>query len=321
MQGTVLAGSNNFFEVECDDGITRSCSIKGKVLKSDTEYYNPLAPGDIVEIEADSIDEEKGQVVSLVPRKNEFVRWNVKGRCPQLLAANVDYMILVTTPAEPPFRPRFIDRELAQAEMLGLTPVIVCNKYDLIGTDDTIDVDKYLSIWEQLGYKVMRISAKTGEGVAEFAELLEDHLSALVGQSGVGKSSLVNVLDDTCVLKTGSLSKKYGRGSHTTTKGTLNRIRLNVSLTGGIKGRVASIIDTPGIRRFMLHGIEAEDLALYFKEFKPFLGQCTLGMSCSHTHENGCRIRQAVEDGEITAERYDSWLRIMEQIKNKTWED
>ncbi|MDY5048904.1 MAG: ribosome small subunit-dependent GTPase A [Treponema porcinum] len=321
MQGTVLAGSNNFFEVECDDGITRSCSIKGKVLKSDTEYYNPLAPGDIVEIEADSIDEEKGQVVSLVPRKNEFVRWNVKGRCPQLLAANVDYMILVTTPAEPPFRPRFIDRELAQAEMLGLTPVIVCNKYDLIGTDDTIDVDKYLSIWEQLGYKVMRISAKTGEGVAEFAELLEDHLSALVGQSGVGKSSLVNVLDDTCVLKTGSLSKKYGRGSHTTTKGTLNRIRLNVSLTGGIKGRVASIIDTPGIRRFMLHGIEAEDLALYFKEFKPFLGQCTFGMSCSHTHENGCCIRKAVEDGEITAERYDSWLRIMEQIKNKTWED
>ena len=285
MQGTVLAGSNNFFEVECDDGITRSCSIKGKVLKSDTEYYNPLAPGDIVEIEADSIDEEKGQVVSLVPRKNEFVRWNVKGRCPQLLAANVDYMILVTTPAEPPFRPRFIDRELAQAEMLGLTPVIVCNKYDLIGTDDTIDVDKYLSIWEQLGYKVMRISAKTGEGVAEFAELLEDHLSALVGQSGVGKSSLVNVLDDTCVLKTGSLSKKYGRGSHTTTKGTLNRIRLNVSLTGGIKGRVASIIDTPGIRRFMLHGIEAEDLALYFKEFKPFLGQCTFGMSCSHSRE------------------------------------
>ena len=321
MQGTVLAGSNNFFEGECDDGITRSCSIKGKVLKSDTEYYNPLAPGDIVEIEADSIDEEKGQVVSLVPRKNEFVRWNVKGRCPQLLAANVDYMILVTTPAEPPFRPRFIDRELAQAEMLGLTPVIVCNKYDLIGTDDTIDVDKYLSIWEQLGYKVMRISAKTGEGVAEFAELLEDHLSALVGQSGVGKSSLVNVLDDTCVLKTGSLSKKYGRGSHTTTKGTLGRVRLHVSLTGGRKGRVASIIDTPGIRRFMLHGIEAEDLALYFKEFKPFLGQCTFGMSCSHTHENGCRIRQAVEDGEITAERYDSWLRIMEQIKNKTWED
>lgn len=321
MQGTVLAGTNNFFEIECDDGITRSCSIKGKILKSDIEYYNPLAPGDIVEIEADSMDNEKGQVVSLVPRRNEFVRWNIKGRKPQLLAANVDYMILVTTPSEPPFRPRFIDRELAQAEFQNLTPVIVCNKYDLIGFGETVAVEKYLQNWERLGYKVMRISAKTREGVVEFARLLENRLSALVGQSGVGKSSLVNVLDDTCVLKTGSLSRKYGRGNHTTTKGTLNRIQLNTALTGGVKGRVASIIDTPGIRRFMLHGIEADDLALYFREFKPFLGKCTFGMSCSHTHESGCRIRQAVADGDIMEERYDSWLRITEQIKNKTWED
>ena len=87
MQGTVLAGTNNYFEIECDDGVVRTCSIKGKVLKSEKEYYNPLAPGDIVEIEKDSIDEDKGQIISLVPRKNEFVRWNVKGRCPQLLAA------------------------------------------------------------------------------------------------------------------------------------------------------------------------------------------------------------------------------------------
>ena len=220
MNGTVLAGTNNIFEVECSDGIIRNCSIKGKVLKSDTEYYNPLAPGDVVEIEVDQMDDNKGQVLSLVPRKNQFVRWNVKGRCPQLLAANVDYMILVTTPDEPPFRPRFIDRELAQAEMLGLTPVIVCNKYDLI--DDKPDVEEYLKIWEDLGYRVMRVSAKTGEGISEFIELIRDRLSAFVGQSGVGKSSLVNVLDDSCVLKTGSLSKKYGRGSHTTTKGTLN---------------------------------------------------------------------------------------------------
>lgn len=301
--------------------MTRSCSIKGKVLKSDADYYNPLAPGDIVEVEADSIDGGKGQIVSLVPRRNEFVRWNIKGRKPQLLAANVDYMILVTTPSEPPFRPRFIDRELAQAEFQNLTPVIVCNKYDLIGSDEAAAVEKYLQNWERLGYKVMRISAKNREGVVEFAGLLENRLSALVGQSGVGKSSLVNVLDDTCVLKTGSLSKKYGRGNHTTTKGTLNRIRLNTALTGGVKGRVASVIDTPGIRRFMLHGIEADDLALYFREFKPFLGKCAFGMSCTHTHENGCRIRQAVADGDIMAERYDSWLRIAEQIKNKTWED
>ncbi len=320
MQGTVLAGTNNYFEIECDDGVVRTCSIKGKVLKSEKEYYNPLAPGDIVEIEKDSIDEDKGQIISLVPRKNEFVRWNVKGRCPQLLAANVDYMVLVTTPTEPPFRPRFVDRELAQAELLGLTPVIVLNKYDLIEESD-LDVENQLSIWEELGYKVLRISAKTGEGIIEFAELLENHLSAFVGQSGVGKSSLVNVLDDSCVLKTGSLSKKYGRGNHTTTKGTLNRIELNTSLTGGVKGRIASIIDTPGIRRFVLDGIEADDLALYFREFKPLIGQCSFGMSCSHTHEAGCKILEAVQAGVITEERYDSWLRIRNQIKDGTWAD
>lgn len=319
MNGTILAGTNNNFEVECDDGIKRNCSIKGKVLKSDTQFYNPLAPGDIVEIEVDSLNSEKGQILSLIPRKNAFVRWNVKGRCPQLLASNVDNLILVTTPTEPPFRPRFIDRELCQAEMLNLNPIIVCNKYDLI--EENPETEEYLQIWESLGYKVMRISAKTGEGLTEFAELLENSLSAFVGQSGIGKSSLVNVLDDSCVLKTGSLSKKYGRGNHTTTKGTLNKIELNTSLTGGINGRFASIIDTPGIRRFMTNGIEAEDLALYFKEFKPFLGQCSFGMSCSHTHEKGCKIIEAVKNGEISKKRYESWLRISEQIKTGSWDD
>lgn len=319
MNGTVLAGTNNIFEVECDDGVVRSCAIKGKVLKSDTQYYNPLAPGDVVQIEPDEIDEEKGRIVSLVPRKNEFVRWNVKGRCPQLMAANVDYMILVTTPDEPPFRPRFIDRELCQAEMLGLNPVIVCNKYDLI--EKNPGAEEQLKIWEELGYRVMRISAKTGEGISEFTELIRGKLSAFVGQSGVGKSSLVNVLDDTCVLKTGSLSKKYGRGNHTTTKGTLNRLTLNTAYTGGINGEVASIIDTPGIRRFMLHGIEANDLHLYFREFKPFVGKCKFGLDCTHTSEPGCAIKQAVEDGKISEKRYESWKRIRDQIKDGSWVD
>ena len=149
MQGTILAGTNNTFEIECPDGVSRSCSIKGKVLKSDTEYYNPLAPGDVVELEVDPIDNEKGQILSLIPRKNAFVRWNVKGRCPQLLASNVDNLILVTTPEEPPFRPRFIDRELCQAEMQNLNPVIVCNKEDV--SEENPQAEEYLQSWESLG--------------------------------------------------------------------------------------------------------------------------------------------------------------------------
>ena len=325
LTGTVLSGSNNVFDVESssdEDGsfIVRSCALKSKRLKSDKKYYNPLAPGDIVEIEVDSLEEKKGQITALVPRKNEFVRWNVKGRSPQLLAANLDYIILVTTPGEPDFRPRFIDRELVQAERQGIEPVILINKCDLPSAQDP-DFLNQVSIWEGLGYKVMKISAKTGEGLVEFASLIHNKLSALVGQSGVGKSSLVNVLDDTVVLKTGSLSKKYGKGSHTTTKGTLLHIKLNESLTGGIHGPVASIIDTPGVRRFVLHGIEANDLALYFREMAPLIGKCNFGLSCTHTTEPGCKILEAVYSGVISEERFESWKRISEEIKSGNWTD
>ena len=328
MKGTVIAGTNNLFTVECDDEITRNCTIKGKVIKTEKEYYNPIAPGDVVEVEPDSLNESKGQIVSLEKRRNTFLRWNVKGRCPQLLASNLDNLILVTTPDEPPFRPRFIDRALAQAEHQGITPVIVCNKWDLAeemqtdGREELFEqIERRLSIWEKLGYKVLKISAKSGEGLTDFAQFLENRLCAFVGQSGVGKSSLINVLDNSCVLKTGSLSKKYGRGSHTTTKGTLLHIVLNESLMDGIIGRKANIIDTPGIRRFVLDDIEADDLALYFREFEPFIGKCKFGLNCKHISEPDCAVLNAVKNGDITEERYDSWARIAEEIRTGSWSD
>lgn len=328
LKGTVIAGTNNLFTVECEDDVIRNCTIKGKVLKSDREFYNPIAPGDIVEIEPDEMNDEKGQVISLIPRKNTFLRWNVKGRCPQLLASNLDYIILVTTPDEPPFRPRFTDRALAQAEYQGLNPIIVCNKWDLteaMQTDGRLEefekIEHRLNIWEDLGYKVLRLSAKTGEGMAEFASILENHLSAFVGQSGVGKSSLINVMDNSCVLRTGSLSKKYGRGNHTTTKGTLIHLTLNETLTVGVQHLQADIIDTPGIRRFVLDDIAADDLAMYFREIEPFVGKCKFGMGCKHKTEPGCAVLQAVEEGKISEERFDSWRRISEEIRTGSWCD
>ncbi|MBQ3671772.1 MAG: ribosome small subunit-dependent GTPase A [Treponema sp.] len=330
--GTVISGSNNVFDVEldfCSDDDTSEisqktkliqCTLKSKRLKVETRFYNPLAPGDKVQLELDSMAEDRGQISALVPRRNGFFRWNVKGRAPQLLAANIDNIILVTTPDEPPFRARFIDRELAQAEYEGLNPIILVNKYDLPAAQD-IDFQERLSIWEELGYRVLRISAKSGEGLTELAEILTGKLSAFVGQSGVGKSSLVNVLDNSCVLKTGSLSKKYGKGSHTTTKGTLMHIHLNESIVGGMKNSYASIIDTPGVRRFVLDGIPHEDLALYFREMRPLVGKCKFGMSCSHENEAGCKILEAVHAGNICEERYESWRRIVEEIKTGRWED
>ncbi len=326
--GTVLSGSNNVFDIECEekdsDGDSfkqvRSCAFKSKRLKVDTKYYNPLAPGDKVEIEFEDGDNEKGLITSLYPRKNSFVRWNVKGRAPQLLAANLDYIILVTTPDEPEFRPRFIDRELAQAEFENLTPVILVNKYDLPEAQDP-DFQNRLSIWEELGYKVLRVSAKSGEGLPELAELLAGKLSAFVGQSGIGKSSLINVLDSTVVLKTGSLSKKYGKGCHTTTKGTLMHIHLNESLVNGIQNAYASIIDTPGVRRFVLNAIPADELALYFKEISPLVGKCKFGASCRHETEPGCKILEAVYSGAISEERFASYQTIRNEIETGSWAD
>ncbi len=333
LTGTVLSGSNNIFEIECDEdsttesdnsGIAKkqiiTCTLKSKRLKLDEKYYNPLAPGDKVCLEQDELHKDKGQITTLLPRSNAFVRWNVKGRAPQLLAANLDYILLVTTPDEPPFRERFIDRELAQAEYQNLTPIILVNKYDLPSAQNP-DFQEQLSIWEEIGYKVIRVSAKSGEGLTELAELVTGKLCALVGQSGVGKSSLINVLDNSCVLKTGSLSKKYGKGSHTTTKGTLLHIHLNESIVGGVQNAYASIIDTPGVRRFVLHDIAADDLALYFKEMKPLIGKCKFGMSCKHENEPGCKILEAVYAGHITERRFESWQRISEEIRTGSWED
>lgn len=319
MRALVLSGTNNLFTCECDDKVIRQCSIKGKVIKTDKKFYNPLAPGDFVEIEIDPINNDKGQVVNLIPRTNTFARWNIKGNAPQLLASNLDYLILVTTPDEPPFRPRFIDRELIQADVAGITPIIVCNKCDVEGAEDP-DFLERISIWQELGYKVLKVSARTGEGLKELSDIIENKTTALVGQSGVGKSSIVNALDSTAVQRTGELSEKYGRGQHTTTKGTLMHLNIDKKISGK-ENTTANLIDTPGIRRFILHEIDWQDTALYFPEMKPLLGQCKFGASCSHLHEPGCKILEAVYAGVIFEDRYESWKRITNEIKTGDFDE
>jgi len=305
-EGLVLGGTNNLFEVETDDGSVRLCAIKGKVLKDVEGYYNPLAAGDRVVYEGDPLDAGRGMILSLVPRANHFVRWNQKGKAPQLLAANLDLIAVVTTPDEPPFRPRFVDRALIQADAEHIRPLVLVNKCDLGCDGDVLD---RLSDWERIGYETLQVSAKTGEGMDELASILAGKLTAFVGQSGVGKSSLLNALDSRLGLRTSALSEKFGRGTHTTTKGMLFHLPAREG------ERPASIIDTPGVRRFVLHDIEAKDLALYFREMEPLIGSCSWGLSCSHLHEPGCKILEAVYAGVIHEERYESWQRIREELE------
>lgn len=312
MTGTVISGTQNSFIVEGSEGHLYVATLKGKRLPLDEVYYNPLAPGDKVDFVADDFDSDKAQIVSLVPRKNFVSRYNEKKKATQLLAANVDNVFIVTTPLMPDFRPHFVERALVQMSTLRLKSIILCNKADLI--DDAPLAQKWLALWEDLGYTVMFVSAKTGEGMAELATVMAGGLSVFVGQSGVGKSSLVNVLDDTCVLKVGSLSKKYGRGRHTTTKGQLVRLTLNTSLTGGVAGVKACVIDTPGVKKFTLFGVTKETLATHFCELKSLVGHCQFGASCTHTSEAGCAFLEALEKGKISPLRWESYQKMSAQL-------
>jgi ribosome biogenesis GTPase len=320
MTGTVLCGTNNVFDVKCHDSVIRRCPLKGKKLKSAREVYNPLAPGDRVDVELDSIDSSDARILRVHERRNSFVRWNVKGRMPQIIAANVDLLMLITTPAMPPFRPRFVDRVLCQTEDAGIETVIVFNKSDIaLDAEAAREAEARKNDWERIGYRCMPVSAKTGAGFAELAALLENTTAAFVGQSGVGKSSVINRLDPSLALKTAGLSEKYGRGSHTTTQGILFDVSLE-EITGMPDSR-AAIIDTPGVRRFVLDGIPKENLAFCFREMKGLIGKCEFGMSCTHTTEEGCAVLGAIQNGSLSSERYESYLRIADEIESGNWAD
>jgi ribosome biogenesis GTPase len=306
MRGLVIRGSRNLFTLRFGSGPEEreeECRIKGKILKEAAGYYNPLAPGDVVEVEG-------GLIVSLEKRKNAFARFNQKGQAPQLLAANVDLVLCVATPASPPFRPRFLDRCLVEAEIAGVPAALVINKWDLASPDspDSLDMEERLEDFRRIGYPVFRLSALNGFGMDEFRAFIAGKFSVLTGQSGVGKSSLVKALAPDLDIRTGPLNEKYDRGNHTTTLSVL------LEIPGPAGGAKTRLIDTPGIRRFVPERIPPEDLIFYMKEFAPLAGKCSYGLSCSHKSEPGCKIMEAVDAGVIHEERYANFLKIRDEL-------
>jgi ribosome biogenesis GTPase len=285
------------------------CRIKGKVLKIAEDFYNPIAPGDLVKIEINPSQPGTGMIVGLEERKNFFSRLNQKGNCPQLLAANVDMILCITSRQSPPFRPRFLDRVLLQADSAGIPAIIVCNKIDLDGddyTDSRLDADERLEDFRRISFEVVFISTKTGEGLDDLRRRIEGKRSVLIGQSGVGKSSLINALIPEINIRTGTINEKYDRGNHITTLSSMAEIN-----------DTTWIIDTPGIRRFVPDGISADGLILNMREFAPLAGKCSFGLSCSHRGEPGCKIMEAVAAGVIHEDRYNSFLRIHDELSGK----
>ncbi len=305
MEGLVLFGTNNLFSILCEDGERRLCAIKGKRIKDMTGEYNSLAAGDEVEL-SPVIDERpdgarpdlagRGMITALRPRRNVFGRYNEKGRAKQSIAANVDLVVCVASPAFPPFRPRFVDRVAILAEAAHVPLLIALNKFDL-GTDD--ETEARLQLYEELGYGILRCSASTGLNVDSLLERLRGKTSVFAGHSGVGKSSLLNAIEPGLGRRTGKISEKYARGKHTTTMAELV-----------VMGGATRIIDTPGVRRLALRGIEPGELDAYFPELKNLSPLCEFGLSCTHSDESGCRIIRAVEEGLVHEDRYESYLRV-----------
>jgi ribosome biogenesis GTPase len=299
ISGQVLFGINNIYTVAAD-GAERRCRIKGKVLRVEQQHYNPIAVGDFVELAPDPIDPATGLIVGRRPRTSSLSRWNEKRRAVQILAANADQLVCVASSLSPPFRPRFIDRLLVSAAAGDMEPVVVVNKCDL-GLEQA--TRRRIEAYRSAGYSVMECSALSGQGIEKLKSLLMGKMSVLVGQSGVGKSSLLNRLDRALNLPVADLSGKYDRGVHTT-----SFARLLVLDCG------CTVVDTPGVREFEVAGIRPDQLWGYFPEFVQPAASCAYPV-CRHRDEPGCAVRQSVESGRIHPDRYESYLRLYEDLE------
>ena len=257
--------------------------------------------GDRVEVA--QADGDSLVVESILPRKNNFVRADDRGR-QQVIAANLDQVLIVVATRPLPSRD-LMERYLLAVHSLGIEPVIVYNKTDLaVAADETAAgalVLAHMPDYEALGYTIIKTSCKTEPGIAGLHELLRNRTSILVGQSGVGKSSLINQLLPDMDIQTGALSTATGKGTHTTTSTMLYEI------PGG-----GYLIDSPGVWEFGLWKLDNQQLESGFIEFKPWLGQCRFN-NCIHASEPGCAVKQAVDQGRIRDWRYQSYLRLLEQ--------
>ena len=298
MTGVVLFGMHSIYTVLAD-GRKIQCRIKGKVLRADERAWNPIASGDTVVVDPDPLSTAEGRIVSVGVRRTALQRWSKKGRAPQVLAANADAAVCVTSPRSPPFRPRFIDRLIVAAETGGMLPLIVLNKCDLTCPREA---DARLEYYCTMGYPVMRCSAKTGAGIADLSAWIGGKTTVFVGQSGVGKSSLLNALAPGLRQRVGAISAKHDRGNHTTNYPVLL-----------LPDQGFRIIDTPGIRELELAGILPSEVAYHFRDFGKSIPLCT-HPSCLHDGEPGCEVEAAAERGEIHPDRLESYRRILQEL-------
>ncbi|MGS0676165.1 small ribosomal subunit biogenesis GTPase RsgA [Shewanella sp. 0m-4] len=296
-QGTIISRFGQHADVETDGGHLARCNIR-RNIKS-------LVTGDKVIVRLALTSESgasriEGIVEAVHPRHSLLSRPDLYDGV-KIIASNIDQILIVTS-TQPAFTTQIIDRYLVAAEDTGIQPVIILNKVDLITPEEAPEIDAALERYKAIGYQIYRVSSITGEGVEQLHALMDGKVSVFVGQSGVGKSSMINAMMPDAELITGDISQNSGLGQHTTTTAKLLHIA-----TGG------DLIDSPGVREFALWHLPADRVGWCFIEFRDYLGTCKF-RDCKHLNDPGCSITEAFKAGEITEDRYNNYHRIIASL-------
>jgi ribosome biogenesis GTPase len=289
--GRVLRVQGLLSTVRDEQGATYQCATRRLLKTLSTDQRHVVAAGDVVWFRPEG--EAEGIIERVEPRRGVVSRTS-RGR-QHVLVANVDQLVIVTSAAEPRLKPNLVDRMLVTAERTAIRPVICVNKIDLI---EPADLMPLVGVYAQLGYDVLLVSARTGLGIDRLRDWLKGAQSVCTGQSGVGKSSLLNAVEPGLALRVQEVSEETQKGKHTTTTAEL------IPLSFG-----GYVVDTPGIRQFQLWDVIPEEVAGFFRDLRPYVSRCRFP-DCTHTHEDNCAVKDAVADGWIDARRYESYMQI-----------
>lgn len=299
MHGLIIKNTGSWYTVKTDDGRIVECKVKGNFRLKGIRSTSPVAVGDYVDIIMNA--EGTALISAIDDRKNYIIRKSSNlSKQSQIIAANLDQALLIITIKQPETSTTFIDRFLAGAEAYRVPVVLVFNKTDLLNDDERRYQQQMVELYETIGYPCIEISAETGMGIDQLQTLLKQKVTLVSGNSGVGKSTLINAIIPHADQRTAEISNAHGTGMHTTTFSEM------IELAEG-----GYLIDTPGIKGFGTFDIEPEELTSYFKEIFEFSKNCKFN-NCTHTHEPGCAVLQAVENHYISVSRYQSYLNMLE---------
>ncbi len=302
-KGIVIKSTGSWFTVKSDDNILINCKIKGKFRIQDIKSTNPIAVGDHVEfLVSEEENAQIGLITNIIERKNYIIRKATNlSKQSHIIASNIDQAFLVVTVNFPVTTTTFIDRFLTSAEAYRIHCILIFNKIDRYSQAQTEHMESLISIYSEIGYTCLKTSARKNIGIDELKELMKNKTNVFSGHSGVGKSTIINTIQPGLNLKTKELSDSHSSGVHTTTFSEMFELDF-----GGF------IIDTPGIKGFGMLEMESWEISHYFPEMFKLLDGCQY-YNCSHTHEPGCTVKNAVAEGKIAESRYISYLGLLDE--------